>query len=230
MDFKLYRTFGTDYDTLGYITLDGKEYCKTIEDAVRDAKIKAQTCIPYGEYKIKMTYSPKYKKDMPLLYNDDKTLTIIAENGDKWEGVRVHGGMTNLDTEGCILVAKNQYKNTKLEGKKYIDGTPVMNWIQGSMQEDFRGLFKDNKIYTFTILHGDVLKKETLYKLRNPYMKDGNIIKIQNALNKHGYNLINDGWFGKGTHDAVTDFQSKNGLTADGIVGTETLKKLGVIL
>jgi peptidoglycan hydrolase-like protein with peptidoglycan-binding domain len=51
---------------------------------------------------------------------------------------------------------------------------------------------------------------------------------IQHLLNQHGYSLSADGIFGSGTDAAVKDFQSKNGLGVDGIVGPNTWGKLAV--
>jgi peptidoglycan hydrolase-like protein with peptidoglycan-binding domain len=49
---------------------------------------------------------------------------------------------------------------------------------------------------------------------------------LQTMLNNNGCNLTVDGILGKLTEDAVKDYQSKNGLKADGVVGTRTLEKL----
>ena len=49
---------------------------------------------------------------------------------------------------------------------------------------------------------------------------------IQKELIKKGYKIVDDGDFGAITEKAVKDFQSKNGLVADGIVGNQTLSKL----
>jgi peptidoglycan hydrolase-like protein with peptidoglycan-binding domain len=49
---------------------------------------------------------------------------------------------------------------------------------------------------------------------------------VQTALNNNGYNLVADGIYGKKTQAAVKDYQSKNGLSADGIVGPKTVAKL----
>ena len=46
--------------------------------------------------------------------------------------------------------------------------------------------------------------------------------KLQETLNNHGYNLVVDGQFGSKTQAAVRDYQSKNGLAVDGIVGANT--------
>lgn len=49
---------------------------------------------------------------------------------------------------------------------------------------------------------------------------------LQTELNKHKYNLKVDGIFGVRTLAAVVDFQDRNGLVADGIVGRLTRGKL----
>lgn len=46
--------------------------------------------------------------------------------------------------------------------------------------------------------------------------------KLQEQLNSAGYKLDVDGQFGSKTQSAVKDYQQKNGLTVDGIVGTNT--------
>ena len=84
--------------------------------------------------------------------------------------------------------------------------------------------------------------KETLKKLDSVYenansAKDddslrmgdsGSAVKnLQTKLKKLGYySGTVDSTFGSGTYAAVRAFQQKNGLTADGVAGSETLKKL----
>lgn len=50
--------------------------------------------------------------------------------------------------------------------------------------------------------------------------------KLQKELNKNGYKLDVDGQFGSKTQAAVRDYQKKNGLSVDGIVGKNTWGKL----
>lgn len=50
--------------------------------------------------------------------------------------------------------------------------------------------------------------------------------KLQQELNKNGYKLDVDGKFGSKTQVAVRDYQSKNGLSVDGIVGSNTWGRL----
>lgn len=57
------------------------------------------------------------------------------------------------------------------------------------------------------------------------------VASLQQGLEDLGYELGTvDGAFGKKTEDAVKDFQSKNGLAADGIVGDKTLQVMDTAL
>ena len=72
--------------------------------------------------------------------------------------------------------------------------------------------------------------KKQLLRLVVPNMKGDNVRKVQDALVKKGINLNADGIFGPDTEDAVKKFQQNSGLKDDGIVGPNTLQKLGVTL
>jgi peptidoglycan hydrolase-like protein with peptidoglycan-binding domain len=64
-------------------------------------------------------------------------------------------------------------------------------------------------------------------------MKSGNLTpkQIQKALKQAGfYSGAVDGKIGKNTKKAILDFQSANGLKADGIVGKKTAEKLQTYL
>ena len=67
---------------------------------IKAVKVYGETCIPYGTYKVELSYSPKFKKIMPAIL-DVKGFT----------GVRMHNGADKNSTLGCILV-----------GIKYKDG------------------------------------------------------------------------------------------------------------
>lgn len=48
------------------------------------------------------------------------------------------------------------------------------------------------------------------------------VLDLQQKLNKNGYKLDEDGVFGSNTYNAVVDYQRKNKLAVDGVVGEET--------
>lgn len=55
------------------------------------------------------------------------------------------------------------------------------------------------------------------------YGSSGSAVKeLQKKLNENGYNLAVDGRFGSATRSAVKDYQKKQGLAVDGIVGKNT--------
>jgi len=97
MKLHLKRLHRTDKSTIGELTIDGKFECYTLEDIEREVKIKAETAIPKGTYKVIINQSNRFKRLMPLLLNVPN-----------FEGVRVHAGNTNHDTEGCILVGRTR--------------------------------------------------------------------------------------------------------------------------
>ncbi|MCX0245198.1 peptidoglycan-binding domain-containing protein [Streptomyces drozdowiczii] len=59
-----------------------------------------------------------------------------------------------------------------------------------------------------------------------PYVKPDQrgtpVLCVQRALELAGYNLVRDGVYGQATYAALTDFQRRHGLSADGIVGPRT--------
>ena len=57
--------------------------------------------IPEGEYRVSMTYSPRYKTQLPLITGDSRFNSL-------WQGIRIHAGNTAKDTQGCILVGENK--------------------------------------------------------------------------------------------------------------------------
>lgn len=59
--------------------------------------------IPMGHYKVELTKSPKFKKDLPIVYNDSVT---------KRRGIRIHEGNSVKDTEGCILIGNTANLNS----------------------------------------------------------------------------------------------------------------------
>lgn len=55
------------------------------------------------------------------------------------------------------------------------------------------------------------------------YGSSGNdVLELQKQLNSKGYSLDEDGIFGSATQGAVRDYQTKNNLTVDGVVGDQT--------
>ena len=108
--FEVIRDIFNIKNTMGIMLFNGKDdflgrKVYVLEDVARPhgVKIPAETAIWEGEYWLTITYSGRFKRDMPLIYNDEKTLACIS--GDKrFDGVRQHIGNTDADTEACQLL------------------------------------------------------------------------------------------------------------------------------
>lgn len=99
MKIKVNRIYKGETYTIGKMYLNGEYFCDTLEDAVRPVKIPNETAIPAGTYKVEVTYSPKFKRDLPLLID-------VPD----YTGIRIHNGSNKDHTSGCILVGFNKTK------------------------------------------------------------------------------------------------------------------------
>jgi peptidoglycan hydrolase-like protein with peptidoglycan-binding domain len=72
---------------------------------------------------------------------------------------------------------------------------------------------------------GSTMMKSTS---KMPMMSNQEIKSVQEALNKDGYKLAEDGISGKHTRSAIKDFQKKNHLKVTGNADSETLAKLNL--
>lgn len=107
MELKLIREIYTEDSTIGKLYVNDVFHCFTLEDKVRDVKIKNVTAIPAGRYKVVVDFSNRFKQLMPLLLNVPNYL-----------GVRIHTGNYSKDTEGCILVGSTKAVNFIGNSKK----------------------------------------------------------------------------------------------------------------
>ena len=104
--------------TIGKLYINDQYFCDTLEDTDRgltqsmteqqigSKKVYGETAIPTGTYRIIISYSNKFKKQMPLLLN-------VPD----FAGIRIHSGNTEKDSLGCILVGKNKAIGKVLESR-----------------------------------------------------------------------------------------------------------------
>ena len=118
MKLKVVREEFTKNSTIGSLYIDGTFFYYTLEDTIRDKKIKGETAISTGMYDIRLTMSNRFKKVMPLLLNVPN-----------FEGVRIHSGNTKHDTEGCILVG--MVKDTDFVGMSRVAFNKLMGRLRG---------------------------------------------------------------------------------------------------
>ena len=119
MKLRLERKYFKETYTIGNLYINGSFFSNTLEDKNRDVnknekfdngetKIYGETCIPFGTYKIILTMSPKFKRELPRLLNVPS-----------FEGVLIHRGNTAKDSAGCILVGENKAVGKVLNSTPY---------------------------------------------------------------------------------------------------------------
>jgi len=110
MEIKIKRLHRTEHSTIGELSIDGVFECFTLEDKEREIKIKGETAISKGNYKVIINRSNRFKRLLPLLLNVPN-----------FEGIRIHSGNTNHDTEGCILVGLTRSQDFIGQSRKAFD-------------------------------------------------------------------------------------------------------------
>lgn len=105
--------------TIGRLYIDGQYFCDTLEDTDRGLrqslpesvnkakKVKGRTAIPTGRYRVTLDVkSQKYSK--VAFYNFCNGYVPRLLNVHAYDGVLIHVGNSERDTEGCILVGENK--------------------------------------------------------------------------------------------------------------------------
>lgn len=118
MEIEVKRIARKERYTIGNMYVDDTYFCDTLEDADRgladtmeideilENKLKGITAIPTGKYDVILSFSPRFKRVLPLLLNVKG-----------FEGIRIHSGNTAEDTEGCLLVGENKEKGKVLNSR-----------------------------------------------------------------------------------------------------------------
>lgn len=101
--------------TIGKLYVDGVFFAYTLEDVDRQLesggkKIQGETAIPRGSYKVIIDFSNRFQKQM---------MHILNVPG--FEGIRIHAGNTDKDTEGCILLGKVRSDNAVFNSREAVN-------------------------------------------------------------------------------------------------------------
>jgi hypothetical protein len=87
---------------MGKMYINDEFFAFTCEDADRklygdcNKKIRKKTAIDAGKYEVVLSFSNRFQKYLPLLLNVPC-----------FDGIRIHGGNTAENSQGCILIGCN---------------------------------------------------------------------------------------------------------------------------
>ena len=123
MKLLLRRLYRKSTYTIGKLYIDDVYLCDTAEDVDRGLysymnigeiskiKVKDETAIPYGKYKVRLSMSPIFKKILPEIMNVPG-----------FTGVRIHSGNDpKTDSSGCILPGYNTIKGKVTSSRKVME-------------------------------------------------------------------------------------------------------------
>ena len=122
MKLTLKRLYKKDSYTIGKLYINDEYFCDTLEDTdrnltqdmsleeIKKIKVYGETAIPYGTYDCEITYSPKFKRDLPLI-----------KDAKGFDGIRMHSGNSAKDSLGCVLVGENKVKGGLINSKQTLE-------------------------------------------------------------------------------------------------------------
>ena len=86
---------------LGSLLIGGQKICDTLENK--------KYLLPYGDYKLSVSKSPTFGRELPLIFNDKVKMQ---------RGFRIHAGNTSSDSRGCLLVGFGRVNDTNTDSRK----------------------------------------------------------------------------------------------------------------
>lgn len=83
--------------------------------------------VPDGLYRVEVSKSPKFKRDLPLIFNSQLG---VGPN----RGIRIHEGNSVQNTKGCILVGNTAHLPNKLGNSK--EAIEQLTWALTKRTDD----------------------------------------------------------------------------------------------
>lgn len=140
MELRLERTYKKEKYTIGNLYVDGVWFCNTIEDkdrglrqdmpecVCRKKKIKYETAIPTGRYRVTLgVKSPKMSQRKAYDFCNGYVPRLI--NVPAFDGILIHIGNTEKDSAGCIIVGENKAKG------RVINSTQVFHRLYETLEK-----------------------------------------------------------------------------------------------
>ena len=158
---------------------------------------------------------------------------IVAMNNKAGNDPAVYRVYTSME-EGCEgyfeFLSYPRYKSLKscVSDTDYLDKIGPCGW---NRNPGYGNRCKSHLNEVYTALGNVGTQTSVSYDEQKPILRYGSsgayVLAWQKYLNLMGYNLAEDGIFGKDTQAAIIKYQKSKGLTADGIVGAKTWASAG---
>tara|TARA_R110000824_G_scaffold80958_3_gene203366 strand:+ start:700 stop:1167 length:468 start_codon:yes stop_codon:yes gene_type:complete len=115
MKLKVLRFSSQEDSTSGLLFLEENQeikfLCYTLEDEKRDVKVRGETRVPAGTYKLELRTEGGFHNKYKDRYGKFHKGMLHVTNVPNFEFILIHTGNTDEHTAGCLLVGDSQENN-----------------------------------------------------------------------------------------------------------------------
>ena len=115
MKLKVLRFSSQEDSTSGLLFLEKKSglefLCYTLEDEYRDSKVRGETRVPAGIYKVQLRQEGGFNQRYSRKYSNIHKGMLHITDVPGFEYILIHVGNTDEHTAGCLLVGDSQENN-----------------------------------------------------------------------------------------------------------------------
>ena len=115
MKLKVLRFSSQEDSTSGLLFLESEQglefLCYTLEDENRALKIKGETRVPAGTYKLELRTEGGFHERYKKKYSSFHKGMLHVTNVPNFKLILIHTGNTDEHTAGCLLVGDSQENN-----------------------------------------------------------------------------------------------------------------------
>lgn len=141
MELVITRDVFTEDSSLGSLFIEDQFECYTLEDKYREIpdlpisqwKVPRETAIPLGRYELVVSESRRSAQGG--LWSPHLHLLPLLLDVPGWEGVRIHAGNSNTDTDGCIIVGTQRTADTVENSRTAL--TTLMAKLEATREQHF---------------------------------------------------------------------------------------------
>ena len=116
MKLKVLRFSSQEDSTSGLLFLEKDNrlefLCYTLEDEYRSSKVRGETRVPAGVYKIQLRQEGGFHQRYTKKYGSMHKGMLHVTNVPGFEYILIHTGNTDEHTAGCLLVGDSQENNS----------------------------------------------------------------------------------------------------------------------
>lgn len=144
---KLQRIKNDGNTTIGELFINGFFQCFILEDEPREVKVKGETRIPAGKYKIGLRTVGGFHERLSKRFKDMHIGMLQILDVPGFEYILIHPGNTDKDTDGCLITGSDVLDNFTVSGSTmaYKKIYPIISKMVDSDEDVYIEIFDEEK-------------------------------------------------------------------------------------